>query len=386
MRGTRPSSFASIGPIGCLMSMRLTPIEDLSDAQLGAWRELAARAVEPNPFFEPEFVLPAVRHLEARRVALLSVERGGELMACLPVRRHSVGPLSTLAAWHHPYTFLGTPLADGSDLADTLEELFGAVRRRGPALLTIDQLGADGPIAAAIDNSCKEHQVSVVQRRDSGRAALTRDTALASLDADKRQQRDRRRRWRMLEEDLGAPIALSDRAGNAEAVEDFLQLEASGWKGAEGTALASSPRHAEFFREVSRSFAAAGRLQLLTIGSERRNAAMSCNIVAGDTIFCFKLAFDEELRRGAPGVQLVYGIGQVFRDERSERLIDSCAAPSNKLLNRLWTDRRTLWRLVSSPPGFRSVLSRQRLRTSDTLRAQAQKALSHASGAKPTNV
>jgi CelD/BcsL family acetyltransferase involved in cellulose biosynthesis len=368
------------------MGIRLTPIDDLTDAQLGAWRDLAARAIEPNPFFEPEFVLPAVRHLEARRVALLSVEHGGELHACLPVRRHSAGPLSTLAAWHHPYTFLGTPLADDSDLSATLEELFAAVRRRGPALLTIDQLGADGPIAAAIDKSCKEHHVSVVQRRDSGRAALTRDTALTSLDADKRQQRDRRRRWRMLEEDLDGPIALSDQAGSAAAVEDFLELEASGWKGNEGTALASSPRHADFFREISHAFADAGRLQLLRIGSERRNAAMSCNLIAGDTVFCFKLAFDEELRRGAPGVQLVYAIGENFRDERSERLLDSCAAPTNKLLNRLWTDRRPLWKIVSSPPGFRSALSRQRLHASDALHGYAQRALSHASGAKPTNV
>jgi CelD/BcsL family acetyltransferase involved in cellulose biosynthesis len=365
--------------------MRLTPIEDLSDAQLGAWRDLAARAVEPNPFYEPEFVLPAARHLGARRVGLLTVERGGELQGCLPVRQRSAGPLSALVAWHHPYTFLGTPLVDGSELATTVEQLFGAVRRRGPALLTIDPLGADGPIAAAVDDACREHRVSVVQRRDSQRAALTRETAVTSLDADKNQRRDRRRRWRMLEEDLGGTVSVEDRAGSAAAVEEFLRIEASGWKGQTGTALAASPSHAEFFREICRAFSDAGRLQMLAIGSEHRTAAISCDISAGDTLFCFKIGFDEALRRGAPGVQLVYTNGQVFRDQRSERLLDSCAAPDNKLLNRLWTDRRSLWNLVASPPGVRSAVSRQRLRTREILRGQAQKALSRMPGARPTN-
>jgi hypothetical protein len=285
-----------------------------------------------------------------------------------------VGPLSTLAAWHHSYTFLGTPLVDGSNLSSTLEELFGAVRRRGPGLLTLDQLGADGPIAAEIERACGEREVSVVARRDSGRAALTRETAVTSLDADKNQRRDRRRRWRMLEEDLDGTVTVTNRAGSAEAVEEFLRLEGSGWKGKGGTALASSPRHAEFFREICRAFSDAGRLQMLAIGSEHRTAAMSCDIVAGDTVFCFKIGFDETLRRGAPGVQLVYANGQVFRDERSERLLDSCAAPDNKLLNRLWTDRRPLRSLVSAPPGLRSAVARQRLRADASLRAQARKA------------
>ncbi len=353
--------------------MRLTPIEDLSDAELGAWRDLAGRAVEPNPFFEPEFVLPAARYLGARRVALLSVERGGELHACLPVRRSAVGPAAALTAWGHPYTFLGTPLVDGSELSDTLDELFGAIRPRGPALLTIEQLGGDGPIAAAIEQSCEEGRVSVVAQRDSGRASLTRETALTSLDANKSQQRDRRRRWRMLEEDLGGPVTVTDRAGSADAVEEFLRLEASGWKGKGGSALASSSRHAEFFREICRAFSDAGRLQMLAIGSERRTAAMSCDIVASDTIFCFKIGFDEGLRRGAPGVQLVYANGEVFRDKRSERLLDSCTAPDNKLLNRLWTDRRPLRTVVASPPGLRSAVSRRRLRADEALRGQARK-------------
>src|SRR5271167_1614573 len=64
----------------------LAPVQDLQARDVHAWRDLAARAAEPNPFFEPECVLPAARHLGGPAPALLIVkDRGGEWLACLPV-------------------------------------------------------------------------------------------------------------------------------------------------------------------------------------------------------------------------------------------------------------------------------------------------------------
>jgi hypothetical protein len=40
------------------MNSFLLPLADLTARDVAAWRDLAARAVEPNPFFEPDFVLP----------------------------------------------------------------------------------------------------------------------------------------------------------------------------------------------------------------------------------------------------------------------------------------------------------------------------------------
>jgi hypothetical protein len=37
------------------------PISELTARDLSAWRELGADALSPNPFAEPEFVLPATR-------------------------------------------------------------------------------------------------------------------------------------------------------------------------------------------------------------------------------------------------------------------------------------------------------------------------------------
>ena len=50
------------------------------DADVARWRDLAARAADPNPFFEPELLLPAVRHLKGGgEVRLLVAERAGRV-------------------------------------------------------------------------------------------------------------------------------------------------------------------------------------------------------------------------------------------------------------------------------------------------------------------
>ena len=72
----------------------LLPLKGLASRDIAAWRELAAQAAEPNPFFEPECVLPAVRYLGEPDAALLAVvDHGSEWLACMPV-------LPRLARWH----------------------------------------------------------------------------------------------------------------------------------------------------------------------------------------------------------------------------------------------------------------------------------------------
>ena len=96
--------------------MRAEPIAatELSSAELAQWRDLAARAVEPNPFFEPDYALPLARGLgQEEELALLVVRDGERWLACLPVhtveRWHRI-PLPSLATWrgHELYGLLGT--------------------------------------------------------------------------------------------------------------------------------------------------------------------------------------------------------------------------------------------------------------------------------------
>ena len=105
---------------------------------------------------------------------------------------------------------------------------------------------------------------------------------------------------RRLQERVGE-LTVRDRSGERDAYEEFLALERSGWKGTAGTAMASDPGHAEFFRELCSAFADAGRLQLLSLDGEQRTVAMKCNLIAGEVTYCFKIAFDEQLSQLSPG-------------------------------------------------------------------------------------
>jgi len=98
---------------------------------------------------------------------------------------------------------------------------------------------------------------------------------------------------------------------------------------------------------------ARGRLQILTLGTADRAAAMQCNLTAGDTLFCFKVAYDDELARFSPGVQLELAAVDVFHAAGALALVDSCAEPDNELINGLWPDRRTLTTLVFPAAGAR---------------------------------
>ncbi len=334
---------------------RLISLSDLSDEQVDAWRRLAARAAEPNPFFEPEFVLPAAARSTDGRGALLVLERDGEWLACLPVRPRGTPPLGALQAWRHRYCFLATPLVDRDCVELAAAELVAAVREHN-RFLALPLMALDGPVGAALERAVGAGRYELVFDRRFERSCLVREPGAETPDM---ASKDRRRRLRRLEERLGGAVVLEDRSGDPQAVDEFLRLEAASWKGEAGTALASSEADAAFFREMWADFTAAGRTRLLALsGGSSPPIAMLCELAAGDALFAFKMAFDESYRSLSPGVELLMRVIEDFSEHRPERLMDSCAAHDSKLMNRLMPDRRSFASLVIGPSGPRAVIAR----------------------------
>jgi CelD/BcsL family acetyltransferase involved in cellulose biosynthesis len=328
----------------------LLPIDELTQPELERWRELAGRALEPNPFFEPQFVLPAAARLDPGEVALLGVAAsGGEWLACLPVQlatRWKRLPVTALVGWRHLYCFLGTPLVAPDEPAAALARLLDRAldNRPRPRMVALEWLRADGPVAEALGAALDERPNAAVRLASFERAALVRRPDAGYLDGMLRPHRRRElhRLRRRLAEEMGAPLELLDRSDDPAAVDTFVALEASGWKGRGGTAFASRPQHADLFRELCRGFREAGRLQLLALTAGDRPVALKCNLLAGDEVFCFKIAYDESLARFSPGVQLEQRMVDVFHEDMTQARMDSCADPGNDMINRLWPDRRPL--------------------------------------------
>ena len=157
-----------------------------------------------------------------------------------------------------------------------------------------------------------------------------------------------------------------DRSNDPSAVEEFLALEAAGWKGRQGTALLSRKEDAEFFRAACRGLVASGRLRFLALTGSR-TVAMQCNLIANGVIFGFKTCYDEELARHSPGVLLLLEVLASISLTGAVRL-DSCAEPGNELVNRLLPDRRPLETLIVGSPDSLGQASATLLRIAQAVR------------------
>lgn len=340
---------------------------------MDGWRALVAHSAEPNPFFEPEYVLPAAELIGGRRLGLLVVREAERWVACLPVHRprrwHRV-PLGCVATWQHRYCFLGTPLVRRDRVEGAIAALAGElVGQRGTSFAGLDALADEGPVREALRGAIgrrggdevpvSRHQRALLRRPEAGKGAPT---------VTGKHRRELERKRRRLEDELGAQLAVVDLAEDAAAVEEFLALEASGWKGRSGTALASMHRDAEFFRAICSSFRGLGRLHLLSLQADGERVAMACNLRAGPGVFCLKIAFAERWRRYSPGAQLVLDHVEWFGRDSDAAWMDSCVQPDNELVNRLWPDRRGIATLAIPVRSARGRLAAAAIRAAVRLR------------------
>lgn len=347
--------------------VRLIRITDVQPDDVAAWKALARQALEPNPYFEPEFVLPLATARPQDDVHLLLVERDGRWLFCMPVVAR-LGwrkvPVPVLSTWLSQYTFLGTPLV-ATDRADVLSSLLLGVKQIHSGLLTFEWIGGEGGVSAHLTQALSKCDSTAILWERFERAAL-RPSLKGSprLSAKRRAEFGRRRR--ALERECGGTIRLVDRTNDPSAIDEFLALEASGWKGDGGTAIASQSSDIVFFREICQALAAAGRLQILALTCSR-TVAMQCNFRSGDVLFGFRTCYDETLSRFSPGALLLLDAIADFHVSGA-KWFDSCTAPDNDLCNRLMHDRQPIETIVvgrSDPIGSMLIVT---MRTAAFLR------------------
>ena len=316
---------------------------------------LARNALEPNPFHEPMLMIAAAEAFARREpVEFLLVHapdpaRDGRarLVGFFPVERvsrHRGIPLSTIRLWKHPHSFLGTPLIDAGFAQQALGAFLDHVVASGAPLLELRDVAADGAFRQRLADELRARDLAWTELDFAPRAvfrpAESHDRFLeAALSG--RHRKDFRRRARKLN-------ATFDRLATGEDpdawLQEFLALEASGWKGREGTALGSTDAGRRFFLDAGRAAHAEGRLRMTALRQGPRAVAMKCIYLTPPPLkagFAFKIAFDENFSRESPGVLLeledlphLHAEGFVW--------IDSCADAGHPMIDRLWSARRLI--------------------------------------------
>lgn len=325
---------------------------DSPEARAG-WDELSARAGTPNPFFEAWYLLPGLARFDPQqRIHIAALMRGNVPEALVPVqraRRYGRHPLPHLAVWLHANAFLGAPIvAAGAEeafweaLLDWADRNAGAAAFFHAAALPLETALAEALLAVGARQG---RQVVLVHREERAMLASPLGPAayLEHALPGKKRKELRRQQARLAEQGALAVVRRRDADGVEAWIEHFLALEAQGWKGSAGSALACAGETAGLFRTSMTAAAQRGCLERLSLELDGVPIAMLATLIAPPGAFSYKTAFDERFARFSPGVLLQ--LENLALLERAEiRWADSCAAPDHPMIDSLWRERRAIGR------------------------------------------
>lgn len=339
------------------MSYRVVVLDaaELSPAQIEAWKALESVAIEPNAYLSPNFVLPALQHLEPQaRVRIFLVERktgSTQQLVGVGVFRLSSGtrrfPLPHLVAFLSEHSYLSGVLLDRSCAEPAMEALLGYVRSQSWRWhgIVFERCWSDGPLADMIRAYASSHSRSLRTLDEQPRAVL-------HLPLDNKAHMGRlsssltsniKRRSRRLQEQGPVTWRAHRQDGVPEAaVEAFLALEHQGWKGESGTSLRSAASHEAFFRDMVGRFAAEGRALFAELTVNGEPIVSTSNFISGNAGFAFKVGWNSDYAKMSPGVlceaEFLREASTVCPDVG---FFDSGASPGS-YMDDIWPDRRIL--------------------------------------------
>lgn len=314
-----------------------------------AWEALSAKAAEPNPFFEQWFAGPSFEQFAIGEDYILAAFWvGGKLAGVLPLVRSNNyygNTLPHVSTWLHDNVFNGAPLVARGFEKSFWRALFEQLDDTpGPALLLhLPSLPEHGPLNQALDHVLCDmsRPRAVVERKQRAMLAsdLNPQDYLAKAMSTKRRKELRRQKKRLSE--LGD--LTFERLEGGEClepwIEQFLSLEAAGWKGEAGSALKSNPATYAFFADTIYSSAQAQKLERLALRLDGKPIAMLANFLTSPGAYSFKTAFDEDYSRFSPG--LLLQIENLDMLERSDiAWTDSCAVQGHSMIERIWSEKR----------------------------------------------
>ena len=315
------------------------------------WEALAAEAAEPNPFYEHWMLLPALEAFGAEGLHCILVWEDGRLGAFIPMRlerRYRGLPLRALRSWRHRNMLLCTPLIRAKSVHNCVAAL---LRSELAPVVEFEYISSADAFYGALTEAVSGAGMPWVASDSYARALLVRDR-----DPRERFNSNMKNNLRRWEARLGAqgrisPVRLAPGDDVAAWSEEFMRLEASGWKGRAGSALVCREDDRRFVAEIFPEAFRRGRLIITGLDLEGRALARHIMFAAGEGAFTFKIAYDETYASCSPGILAEVDNVRQFMETPGPRWIDSNTAPESKSYGRVWKDRRTIQRVTIGARG-----------------------------------
>ncbi|WP_437187951.1 GNAT family N-acetyltransferase [Planctomicrobium sp. SH668] len=326
------------------------PITEVTPEFIEDWRQLAQSAVDPNPFLEPEFVLSQHQHVKSgTRPDLWYVkDEAGKLMLLglfQAVEASSVLPFPHLISVSSPYQFQTGILVrreyEREAVFAFLTHLKTSRYRHG---LILDSICVESRTAERIYTAAALIGFSVQLQNNWLRAALDLSQIDTTQSFEASLSKSRRKSLKgalaKLQKKGTVSFRCIDSAAEVKhATERFLKLEQLGWKSNLGTAIACNESHRAFFEKVANDFSTERKILFGELLIDDQVIASTCNFVEGDTVFAFKIGWNQEYRDGSPGIWAeIYLANYLMRHRPEITMINSCSS-AGSYLDRLWPHR-----------------------------------------------
>lgn len=269
------------------------------DLAQSTWERLAA---DRNPVMDFAYARAWAAGLDGTERLHVLAAGGAETLAIAPLVMHrgGAGWLTLLAA--EMYEILDFLYADD----DAVLELAQAIVRSGRPV-ELKRIPAASPVAAALEAAYRGR--GILRRRPVGGSPwIPLDESWAEpemrLDAGRRSDLRRARRQAEKMGPVQFQIVAPTPAQLPQLVEEAFQVEAAGWKGAHGTALATDPRRGAFFRRYTERACDKGILRMCMLRIGERAAAAQIAIESGSRFDLLRAGYDEQFSRCSPGMLL----------------------------------------------------------------------------------
>lgn len=334
---------------------------------------LCARSVEPNIFFNPRFLAPAMPRLEDKEIRLAVIRDNDEqrsrlrLLVPFSVERPPVPfGVPIMRTWSNPFGPLGTPLVDHDDPEGVIADFFTLLARprlKLPQVFVLPEVRLDGPFAAILSTFAASRNLTLVTTGQSERPFLQ-----STLEGDEylkqalrpHHLREFRRLRRRLSELGRLEHHVARNAGEIRlGVEAFLSLEAAGWKGRERTAMATDRYRAAFAREAVHRLAERDLCRIHTLTLDGKVIACLIVFIESGTAYTWKTTYDEAYSAWSPGTLLMLDVTRYHLDDPNILGTDSCATADHPIMSRIWSERRPVGTLVVALTPEADRLARQ---------------------------
>ena len=329
------------------MKVKFLKFSKLTKRNLSDWNELSYHA-EPNVFATFEFVTAAVLAYDTDPLMLVVHDTEGRLVAIGAFERvlgTRVLPFPHLVSFMTEHSFSSGLMIRSDSKLKAMEAVidmmtdwyspFGGIEIP-KAYASSDTVVC---LMQAARNMYRDVDMASTYTRPALKIKNRTEQDLKAMIGSKRVSENARNRRRLNALGQG-DVSWRFISGNIpdRVVQTFMDIENTGWKKEERTALANTIEGVKFFEELVRLFAKSNRVLFTELCLGERVIASTVNFIVQNVGFAFKIAVDDEFKKYSVGIMNEIEFMKFAGTAApSIEIIDSCA-DKNSFMGSLWTE------------------------------------------------